>query len=121
MGGGAWSQEVLDYLTTSLRPSTDRQYQSVWSKFQRFAIARQPTEITLDFVLSFLIFIFETKRYQVNTIQAYKCALAKPLSLAFDLNMEDSKFTLLFRSMWLKRPWTQYQVPAWNLLSFRFS
>ena len=113
--GGAWSQKVVDYLTTSLRPSTDRQYQSVWSKFQDFVILRQPLVIDLDFIFSFLIFIFESKGYQVNTLQAYKCALDLPLSVGFCLDMKSPKFTSLFRSMWLKRPGTQYQVPAWNL------
>ena len=105
----------MDYLTTSLRPSTDRQYQSVWSKFQDFVFSNRPSNIDLDFVLSFFISIFEIKQYQVNTIQAYKCALDLPLSVAFNIDMKNSKFTSLFRSMWLKRPGTQYQVPAWNL------
>ena len=110
-----WSQEVLDYLTTSLRPSTDCQYQSVWSKFQHFVSTSQPSEIDLNLILSFLIFVFESKGFQVNTLQVYKCALSLPLSIGFNINMDDPKFNSLFRSMWLKRPGTQFQVPLWNL------
>ena len=112
---GAWSCEVVDYFNTSLRPSTGRQYQSAWSKFQQFAIKYQPSEITLDIVFKFLIETFEQKGYQVNTILVYKCALALPLSVAFELNMEDKKFTSLFRSMWLRRPGVPYSSPKWNL------
>ena len=62
-----------------------------------------------------MIYIFENRGFQVNTLQVYKCALALPLSVGFGLDMSHNYFNLVFRSMWLKRPGTQFQIPAWNL------
>ena len=50
---------VVDYLTSALRTSTYRQYESVWRKFKSYVRDMQPSTIDLNFVMSFLIFCFE--------------------------------------------------------------
>ena len=113
--GGAWSDEVADYLIASVRVSTQRQYQSVWVKFQDYFRELNPSVVDLNFVFEFLISIFERKKYQVRTLLVYKSALVRPLSVAFKINMSDTSFNELFRSMWIKRPGTSVKVPSWNL------
>ena len=50
---------VTDYLTSALRASTYNQYESVWRKFKAYVIETNPISINLNFVMSFLIFMFE--------------------------------------------------------------
>ena len=113
--GNGWSEEVANYLITALRPSTLRQYQSICYKFQRFLHQNPVLPIDLNTVCKFLIYIFEQKGYQVNTLLVYKCALVDPLTIAFKLDMNDKAFSSLFRSMWLRRPGIQFKIPEWNL------
>ena len=90
------------YLLSSLRPSSYRQYESVWVKFRTYARRMQPHPINLDLVLNFLIFCFKDKGWQVRTLMPYKSALAEPLDIALDLNLNHKYFVRVFRSMFIK-------------------
>ena len=70
-----YKREVPAYLLSYLRPSSYRQYESVWRKFKTFARSLQPHPIDRQLVMDFLIHVFENKRFQVRTLMCYRSAL----------------------------------------------
>ena len=112
---GCFSGAVIDFLLSSLRDSSYRQYESVWRAFQRFCARESPLCINLDLVLRFLLFLFTDRGYQVNTIASIKSALVKPLMVGFKLDINDIACSDVLRSMWLKRPGRPFVEPQWDL------
>ena len=75
-------ETISDSLLLAYRGSTNRQAQSVWSKFQAWL----PTEIesvTRDTVLHFLIYLESELKLGARTIVNYRSCLALPLRTVF--------------------------------------
>ena len=113
--GRDYSGATIDFLLSSLRDSSYRQYQSVWRAFQGFCIRESPLNVNVDLVLRFLISLFQDKGYQVSTIASVKSSLVEPLRVAFSLDLNTGDFNSVLRSMWLKRPGRPFVEPQWDL------
>ena len=71
--------------------------------------------VDLNFVMSFLIFVFEGGGIACNTVQVYRSALVDPLSVGYGIDFNDKRLKLLLKSMWLKKPNINSVEPKWNL------
>ena len=105
---------IADTLISAHRPSTNRQAQSVWKKFQAWLPA-DSEEITHNTVLQFLIFLHSTLNLNARTIINYRGCLALPLKTAFKIDFDHESFGLLTRSIFIKNPPARKKIPNWSL------
>ena len=105
---------IADTLISAHRPSTNRQAQSVWKKFQAWLPA-DAEEITHNTVLQFLIFLHSTLNLNARTIINYRGCLALPLKTAFKIDFDHESFGLLTRSIFIKNPPARKKIPNWSL------
>ena len=101
---------IADTLISAHRPSTNRQAQSVWKKFQAWLPA-DSEEITHNTVLQFLIFLHSTLNLNARTIINCRGCLALPLKTAFKIDFDHESFGLLTRSIFIKEPSSTQKDP----------
>ena len=106
--------DIAEHLASAHRPSTIRQAQSVWKKFQSW-LPLDATNITRDTVLKFLIYLASGLRLNSCTVINYRGALALPLKNAFQIDFEDESFNFLTRSQFLQNPPQPKTIPSWSL------
>ena len=58
-----YSPQAVEYVLKSKRPSSLRQFESVWRSWLDFVRLRHPPAITEDLVLSFFVYLFEVDGY----------------------------------------------------------
>ena len=101
-------------LTSSVRPSTLRQYESCWRKWLAFVKMRQPWSVSEVLVLEFLEYLFSEKRLSTTSILGYRCALKDPLRI-FGLDFTHPWFAQLSKSQALERPAPRMPAISWSL------
>lgn len=109
------SSSVAASLTKAYRPSTNKQQQLAWKKFQDFIQKHEITSISTTTVLEFLRETFALSNLSPKTILTYRAALAEPLRVAFNIDVTSKPFKLLARSQFLERPPVQRLIPQWDL------
>ena len=110
-----WAQNVKAYITTDIKESSGRQYQSSWKSFLAYVKMRHPTAINCNFIGEFLVYLFEVKKLMPTTIRSRKSALAIPLRYGFGIEVNAEPFEMMIRSMALQRPSEPEQVLTWDL------
>ena len=113
--GKEFSQENVESMTSSLRSSSNRQYQSNWNRWVLFCRDRHPSVISRDFLASFLRHLFFEKKLSVATIRSQKSSLRDPIRLAFGIDLSDDIFGRILRSFSLSRPAPRSQTISWSL------
>ena len=111
-----YGHSVAERLEKAYRPSTVRQQEVVWRKFQTWLKNNPTTQLSLAVVLQFLENQFNSN-LSPRTVLSYRAALALPLKLGFDIDIKDNVFSLLARAHFLSRPPTKRLVPQWDLNS----
>jgi len=94
---------AAEYLLKSHRQSTHRQYETACKSLVCFVKLEKPFKILVQFMLEFLIRLFEVRKLQSSTITSY-CALIQPMKPRFDIDLCSEPFTLLIKSFVLERP-----------------
>lgn len=94
------SDQLLSFMSVPERKSTVRQYESVWKKFYKFLSDNKAldAQIGISHVLDFLYHEFN-KGCQCATIEVYKCALIKPLKLAFELDISSFLMSIFMQKL----------------------
>ena len=99
------------------RDSTINQYQGTWKRFLDFldekSIAHQ--DVTKVVVMNFLAHEHSSRNLAYRTIAAYKCALAIPLELKFNIKLDDTPVNLLMRGVFNDAPPHPAPMPLWSL------
>lgn len=106
--------KIAEELIQAHRSSTSKQAQSVWKCFKNW-LPEDISKITKDTVLHFLIYLNEVKGLSPQTILNYKSCLAWPLKTAFNLNLNESCFSLLTKTQFLKNPPRRKKIPTWSI------
>ena len=65
--------------------------------------------------MSFLLWLRESRNLQTNTILNYKAALAVPLRIVCNLDLDSWEFKELKKSFFLERPPNLPSVPSWDI------
>ena len=112
--GRSVSADNIDLLLAGKRISTNKQYQSVWTQWLRFVIISKPSEITLDFCLSFFRSLFESGK-RPKTLSSYKSALRDPLWWAFGIDLNGDLFNMMIKGCGLRRPDSPPRPISWSL------
>ncbi|XP_068247350.1 uncharacterized protein [Palaemon carinicauda] len=108
------SKKSLDFLEEYKTESTRRQYESSWRKWVSFVKAKNPTEITIDFCMSFFIHL-HGQGLAANTITTCKSALTRPLLYAFQIDLSSNIFNKLPKACARLRPAPPPKPISWSL------
>ena len=120
----AFSLGSAEVLVNAVRGSTANQYSSIWRSFCEFLKEKDPPSISVELVLTYLRFLFFDKGLAPNTVTSYKSALARPLKLAFDIDVSDPPFPDFIKAIFNLRPNKPASPIKWSLdrvLSFALS
>ena len=112
---GLYSSDSAKILIHSVRRSTSKQYDSVWSAFCSYLKAYNVSVVSTESVLSFLRFLFYVKKLAPATISAYKSALVRPLRLAFGIDVTLAPFPEFVRALFNIRPNKPVAKLSWSL------
>ena len=108
---------VVDLLLNNNKPSTKGDYKRKWHFFCSYLKERNiPKEaISLKYTLKFFAYLFDEKGLKSTTVGHYRSALAVPLKLQYNIDLNDDAVTKLLRAMSLERPSSPNMAPAWCL------
>ena len=112
-----FSEAVAARIDAPQRRSTRSVYEAKWTIFAKWCISHQ-----VDFrappvksVADFLMYLFQDRRLQPNTIDGYRSAIADKLGNS-PLNIsKDENLTRLLDSFHRDRPKGRRGIPSWNL------
>ena len=109
--------EAVTLMATPIRKSSLAEYEKKWNRFMTFVEDKNIPfeEITVTTVISFLTQLFHEKHLSPNTVAHYKSALAVPLQVHFNIDLNTTAFKNLLRAMYLQRPNQPVSAPAWSL------
>ena len=112
-----FSEAVASRIEAPQRRSTRSVYEAKWTIFTKWCITHQ-----VDFrsppiksVADFLLYLFEVKKLQPNTIDGYRSAIADKLGNAKVNISKDDNLTRLLESFHRDRPKGRRGIPSWNL------
>ena len=109
--------EAVTLMATPIRKSSMAEYEKKWNRFMTFVEDRSIPfeEITAATVISFLTQLFQERHLSPNTVAHYKSALAVPLQVHFNIDLNTTAFRNLLKAMYLQRPNQPVSTPAWSL------
>ena len=108
---------VVDLLLNNNKPSTKGDYERKWHFFCSYLKERNiPKEaISLKYTLKFFAYLFDEKGLKSTTVGHYRSALAVPLKLQYNIDLNDDGVTKLLWGMSLELPSSPNMTPAWCL------
>ena len=109
------SERVIHDLHSSLRPSSTRQYESAWKKFQTYLRQHDPPAISQGVVLDFLSYLFHDLGLSSPTVASHWSAIAEPLRVACNLMINERILTQQRRGFFIQRPAPRRPPPSWSL------
>ena len=112
-----FSSAAVDIVLDCHKRSTCSQYQSTWSKFLDFLVLEnvRPDRLKLCHVHNFLAHEAEVGNKAYRTIATYKCALALPLKLCFDIDLDGVRTKKFMMGAWNRNPPKARPMPSWDL------
>ena len=113
-----FNEAAADVYLRSHRPSSTKQYQSVWRKFLSF-ISRNGfsfQDTSVGTVCNFLTYESTINNLQYRTISGYRSALKHPLFWSCGLDIKTVASSQFLRGLFnLKPPVRSAPMPIWNL------
>ena len=109
-----YSTAAAEFLSTDIRTSSMRQYESIFKKFIAFFRLKSFEGISTNVFIEFFIECFQSMNLAPSTIASYKSAL-KPIADIFEVDLNSPCFDSLLRSFRLRKPATQNTMLTWDL------
>ncbi|KAK4311182.1 hypothetical protein Pmani_017301 [Petrolisthes manimaculis] len=109
-----FSEDSVALMRKALRPTSRRQYQSCWKRFQIF-LSSAGRPLSQDTVLPFLAWLSSTGNRAPATFTAHVSALADPLWFGADIHLEGRALTLLSRGIRASSTPGSRNTPRWSL------
>ncbi|XP_076065921.1 uncharacterized protein LOC143039577 [Oratosquilla oratoria] len=113
--GQLFSTEAVDKMLRAHRPSSVRQYESCWRRFQDFLRRHAIVTISASTVLDFLSWLADTTNRAPATISAHYAALADPLYFGMNITVPQRARNLLMKGIRASREPRRQPVLAWSL------
>ena len=112
-----FSMAAVDYFLSCHKSSTQSQYQSTWARFLAFLDSElvRPSEVRLYHVHNFLAKEALDKGKAYRTVATYKCALALPLKICWDLDLDNIHTRKFMMGVWNGNPPKPTPMPSWDL------
>ena len=114
-----FSEAAVSYFLSCHKSSTRSQYQSTWSRFLSFLASEQvnPGDVRLCHVHNFLAEEALVNKRAYRTVATYKCALALPLKVGWNLDLDNPLTRKFMMGVWNGNPPTPRPMPKWDLTS----
>ena len=114
-----FSEAAVSYFLSCHKSSTRSQYQSTWSRFLSFLASEQvnPGDVRLCHVHNFLAEEALVNKRAYRTVATYKCALALPLKVCWNLDLDNPLTKKFMMGVWNGNPPTPRPMPKWDLTS----
>ncbi|KAK4321227.1 hypothetical protein Pmani_007952 [Petrolisthes manimaculis] len=109
-----FSQDSVALMLNALRPTSRKQYQSCWRRFQIF-LSSADRPLSQDTVLSFLTWLSSTGNRAPATVISHVSALADPLWFGADIHLEGRALSLLSRGIRATSTPGPRNIPGWSL------
>ena len=97
------------------RPSSLRQYESCWKRFQAYLRMVAVERVSEDTVLSFLAWLGNTTNRASATVASHHSALAAPLKFSLGITVRPRALELLLKGLKARRPPATRAAPEWSL------
>ena len=98
------------------RPSTCRQYEAGWKKFQRFLSSAKVQRISPQVLLWFASHVFHSdSKPSLATVTNALAAIKDPVKFGFDVVADSRQLELLRASFFIQRPSALRPPPNWSL------
>lgn len=97
------------------RPSTVRQYESCWRRFQDFLRRHAIGTISASTILDFLTWLADSTNRAPATVSAHYAALADPLRFGMGIRVPQRALSLLMKGISSSREPRRQPVLAWSL------
>ena len=108
------SPTVAAFIARRLAPSTIRQYQSVFKKFQSFLTKRHLTTVTESTLLDYFYEKFQ-EGWALRTLRTHRAGLHEILSLVCHIDTSGPLVSKLFQGFLRARPINRRPPPRWSL------
>lgn len=108
-----FSSSIAKSIVNSVRPSSLKQYQTVWSRLQSFLREINCSHLSLHSVLKFFNNLFDSGLRPL-TIVRYRSALVWPLHFC-NLNLLDKNVNRLFSNFAIRKPSIAKLEPQWSV------
>ena len=111
-------EATADVYLRSYRPSSTKQYQSVWRKFLSFLSKNgfSLLDTSVGIVCNFLTYESTINNLQYRTVSGYRSALRHPLFWSCGLDIKTVASSQFLRGLFnLKPPVRSAPMPVWNL------
>ena len=106
---------VTDLLSAH-RPSTCRQYEAGWKKFQRFVSSTRISKISPQVLLRFASHLFHGEsQSSLATVSNAMAAIKDPVRFGFGVVADARQMELLRASFFIQRPPVLRPPPSWSL------
>ena len=112
------SEDTIAILKKAHAESSQKQYQSIWSKFLDFLNINHISHnsVSIADVMNFLAFHAIHYKRQYRTLAAYKCAIELPLRLLFNLDFGGVELGMFMRGLFnTNPPLKNAPMPFWSL------
>ena len=104
-------------MSSCVRESTARLYQSQWRSFCGWCRGRgvTPVDATMPMIVDFLIHLRRDKSFSLSALKGYHAAISSVLSLKRVDLANSRELTMLFRSFSKSCSPTDLRTPAWDV------
>ena len=107
--------QTVEDILNGLRPSTLRQYQSGWRKFQSFIRVTNKMRLDKNIFFEFASYLFHDLKLSTSSISCHLSTIYDPLQFGFQLFPDPRILELLKNSYFLQRPRKRKPDPQWSL------
>ena len=97
------------------RPSSVRQYESCWRRFQDYLRGHDVRTVSPNTVLDFLTWLADSTNRTRATVSAHHAALADPLHFGMDIQVPQRALSLVLKGIGASREPKRPPVLAWSL------
>ena len=112
-----FSKAVAERIEAPQRGSTRSVYEAKWAIFTKWCLSNQVDVRAppINSVADFLLYLFQDRKLQPNTIDGYRSAIADKLGNVPINISKDENLTRLLDSFHRDRPKGRRGIPSWNL------
>ena len=117
LANDGFSEAATSLFLSCHKASTRSQYQSTWARFLKFldSAGVVPSDVALCHVHNFLAEEAMVRGKAYRTIATYKCALALPLWVGRNLDLEGALTRKFMMGVWNHSPPRPRPMPGWDL------
>ena len=113
-----YSQEACDFIQSSLKESTIKQYESRWRVFAAWCVDHNINSVnpTIPQIADFLVYLFKVRGILPKSVEVYRSSIAHVIQRHTGLEVGHHQvLNQLIEGMYHAKPTRRRTVPSWDL------